>query len=119
MQKPEGAAVTSLQAPLAATRARVVQALGPEARGPPTPGRGPTEPRAPGSAKQPLRMSRCIPERPAQNTNALAAEGINHQQGVWWGEIGDLLRLVVSLCQNKKDLIADTGLTDSEKWESL
>lgn len=26
---------------------------------------------------------------------------------------------IVSLCQNKKDLIADTGLTDSEKWESL
>ncbi|KAL0149066.1 hypothetical protein M9458_055681 [Cirrhinus mrigala] len=59
-------------------------------KGPPPPSRGPAKPGGPGPAKRPPRVGQRSPEHPAperETTNALAAGGILHRQGVvvGWG----------------------------------
>ncbi|MEQ2267348.1 hypothetical protein XENORESO_004754, partial [Xenotaenia resolanae] len=71
VQKPQGAAATSPQAPPAAVYTQADPAMDPETRDPGTyhfPRRGPTEPRGPGPGKQPPGVSQHTPKHPAPDT---------------------------------------------------
>ncbi|KAL0152821.1 hypothetical protein M9458_051875 [Cirrhinus mrigala] len=82
---PRGPWSASPQAPPAAGHTRARPALGPVIQGPPTPQPGPSKARGARPAQQPPRAGQRSPEHPAperETTNAPAAGGILHQQGV-------------------------------------
>ncbi|KAK5609581.1 hypothetical protein CRENBAI_004454 [Crenichthys baileyi] len=71
VQKPQGTAATSPQAPPAAVHARADPAMDPETQDPGThhpQGRGPTEPKGPGPGRQPPGVSQHTPKHPAPDT---------------------------------------------------
>ncbi|KAK5604867.1 hypothetical protein CRENBAI_008125 [Crenichthys baileyi] len=83
VQKPQGAAAMSQQAPPAAVYAQADPAMDPETLDPGTyhsPSRGRTEPRSPGPVKQPPGMSQHITKHPAPDTkNHKYTGGQRHQ----------------------------------------
>ncbi|MEQ2248005.1 hypothetical protein ILYODFUR_014903 [Ilyodon furcidens] len=83
VQKPQGAAATNPQAPLAAVHVRADPAMDPETRDPATyhsPSKGPTEPRGPGTGKQPPGVSQHTPKHLAPDTeNHKYTGGQRHQ----------------------------------------
>ncbi|MEQ2310397.1 hypothetical protein AMECASPLE_008441, partial [Ameca splendens] len=92
VQKTQGAAATSPQAPPAAVYVRADPAMDSETRDPGTyhsASRGPTEPRGPGPGKKPPRVSQHTPKYPAPDTkNHKYTSGQRHQppaDSIWEG----------------------------------
>ncbi|KAL0149454.1 hypothetical protein M9458_055242 [Cirrhinus mrigala] len=85
MQTSQEGVAASPQAPPAAGHTRADRPWARRSKGPPPPSRGPAKPGGPGPAKQPPRSGQRSPEHPAperETTNAPAAGGILHRQGV-------------------------------------
>ncbi|KAL0195020.1 hypothetical protein M9458_008592, partial [Cirrhinus mrigala] len=88
MQTSQGGVAASPQVPPAAGHTRADRPWARRSKGPPPPSRGPAKPGGPGPAKQPPRSGQHSPEHPAperETTNAPAAGGILHRQGVVGG----------------------------------
>ncbi|KAL0201498.1 hypothetical protein M9458_004685, partial [Cirrhinus mrigala] len=88
MQTSQGGVAASPQVPPAAGHTRADRPWARRSKGPPPPSRGPAKPGGPGPAKQPPRSGQRSPEHPAperETTNAPAAGGILHRQGVVGG----------------------------------
>ncbi|KAL0148068.1 hypothetical protein M9458_056608 [Cirrhinus mrigala] len=85
MQTSQGGVAASPQVPPAAGHTRADRPWARRSKGPPPPSQGPAKPGGPGPAKQPPRSGQRSPEHPAperETTNAPAAGGILHRQGV-------------------------------------